>query len=82
SMMCAPTMYQFAALDALRAGTDAVIRGRASYKTRRNFMMTCFNELGLTCHVLGGAFYAFPSISSTVLSSAEFADQLLLAEHV
>ncbi|PGA28622.1 aromatic amino acid aminotransferase [Bacillus thuringiensis] len=82
SMMCAPTMSQFAALEALRAGNDEVIRMRDSYKKRRNFMTKSFNEMGLTCHVPGGAFYVFPSISSTGLSSAEFAEQLLLEEKV
>lgn len=82
SMMCAPTMSQFAALEALRAGNDEVIRMRDSYKKRCNFMTTSFNEMGLTCHVPGGAFYVFPSISSTGLSSAEFAEQLLLEEKV
>lgn len=82
SMMCAPTMSQFAALEALRAGNDEVIRMRDSYKKRRNFMTTSFNEMSLTCHVPGGAFYVFPAISSTGLSSAEFAEQLLLEEKV
>ncbi|MCI0767702.1 aminotransferase [Bacillus sp. TL12] len=82
SMMCAPTMSQFAALEALRFGNDEVIRMRDSYKKRRNFMTTLFNEMGLTCHVPGGAFYVFPSISSTGLSSVEFAEQLLLEEKV
>ncbi|MBJ8106297.1 MULTISPECIES: aminotransferase [Bacillus cereus group] len=82
SMMCAPTMSQFAALEALRGGNDEVIRMRDSYKKRRNFMATSFNEMGLTCHVPGGAFYVFPSIASTGLSSAEFAEQLLLEEQV
>ncbi|GAB6435663.1 aminotransferase [Bacillus luti] len=82
SMMCAPTMSQFAALEALRAGNDEVIRMRDSYKKRRNFMTTSFNEMGLTCHLPGGAFYVFPSISSTGLSSAAFAEQLLLEEKV
>ncbi|PFL21425.1 aromatic amino acid aminotransferase [Bacillus cereus] len=82
SMMCAPTMSQFAALEALRGGNDEVIRMRDSYKKRRNFMATSFNEMGLTCHVPGGAFYVFPSIASTGLSSAEFAEQLLIEEQV
>ncbi|OJE52041.1 aromatic amino acid aminotransferase [Bacillus proteolyticus] len=82
SMMCAPTMSQFAALEALRGGNDEVIRMRDSYKKRRNFMATSFNEMGLTCHVPGGAFYVFPSIASTGLSSAECAEQLLLEEQV
>ncbi|MEA1010475.1 MULTISPECIES: aminotransferase [Bacillus cereus group] len=82
SMMCAPTMSQFAALEALRGGNDEVVRMRDSYKKRRNFMTTSFNEMGLTCHVPGGAFYVFPSVDSTGLSSAEFAEQLLLEEQV
>ncbi|EJS60579.1 pyridoxal phosphate-dependent aminotransferase [Bacillus cereus] len=82
SMMCAPTMSQFAALEALRGGNDEVIRMRDSYKKRRNFMAASFNEMGLTCHVPGGAFYVFPSIASTGLTSAEFAEQLLLEEQV
>ncbi|HDR7687284.1 aminotransferase [Bacillus toyonensis] len=82
SMMCAPTMSQFAALEALRGGNDEVIRMRDSYKKRRNFMATSFNEMGLTCHVPGGAFYVFPSVASTGLTSAEFAEQLLLEEKV
>ncbi|PFN72621.1 aromatic amino acid aminotransferase [Bacillus cereus] len=82
SMMCAPTMSQFAALEVLRGGNDEVIRMRDSYKKRRNFMAASFNEMGLTCHVPGGAFYVFPSIASTGLSSAEFAEQLLLEEQV
>ena len=65
SMMCAPTMSQFAALEALQSGNDEVVRMRESYKKRRNFMTTSFNEMGLTCHMPGGAFYVFPSISST-----------------
>ncbi|MDC2867590.1 aminotransferase [Bacillus sp. BP-3] len=82
SMMCAPTMSQFAALEALRSGEQEVIRMRESYKQRRNFMATSFNEMGLDCHMPGGAFYVFPSIRSTGLSSAEFAERLLLAEKV
>ncbi|MGG0237096.1 aminotransferase [Bacillus rhizoplanae] len=82
SMMCAPTMSQFAALEALRSGEQEVVRMRKSYKQRRNFMTTSFNEMGLDCHMPGGAFYVFPSIRSTGLSSAEFAERLLLAEKV
>ena len=82
SMMCAPTMSQFAALEALRSGEQEVIRMRESYKQRRHFMATSFNEMGFDCHMTGGAFYVFPSIRSTGLSSSEFAERLLLAEKV
>jgi aminotransferase len=82
TMMCAPTMSQFAAIEALRHGERDVVDMRKSYKQRRNFITKSFNEIGLPCHVPGGAFYAFPSIQSTGLSSEEFAEQLLLQERV
>ncbi|MFD3448839.1 aminotransferase [Microbacteriaceae bacterium 4G12] len=82
ALMCAPTMSQFAAVEALRAGDRDVVEMRRSYKQRRNFITKSFNEIGLTCHLPGGAFYAFPSIRSTGLSSEEFAEQLLLNEKV
>ncbi|WP_155891038.1 aminotransferase [Ectobacillus panaciterrae] len=82
TLMCAPTMSQFAAVEALRSGDRDVKEMRRSYRQRRNFITKSFNEMGLSCHVPGGAFYAFPSIQSTGLSSAEFAEQLLLEEKV
>ncbi|MBN8201808.1 aminotransferase [Bacillus sp. NTK034] len=82
AMMCAPTMAQFAALEALKTGRSDVEDMKKSYKRRRNYFVQSLNELGLTCHVPGGAFYAFPSIDSTGLSSEEFAEKLLLEEKV
>lgn len=82
AMMCAPTMAQHAALEALKTGTLDVIDMRKSYRRRRNYLISSFNELGLDCHNPGGAFYAFPSIQSTGLSSEEFAEKLLLEEKV
>lgn len=82
SMMCAPTMAQFAALEALKTGRADVEEMKKSYRRRRNYFVQSLNELGLTCHVPGGAFYAFPSIESTGLSSGEFAEKLLLEEKV
>jgi aminotransferase len=82
AMMCASTMAQYAALEALkncRSNVDEMVK---SYRRRRNYIVQSFNEIGLTCHVPGGAFYAFPSIESTGLSSQEFAEQLLLKEGV
>lgn len=81
-LMCAPTMAQFAAIEALRAGDRDVIAMRKSYKQRRNFIVKSFNEMGLTCHMPGGAFYAFPSIRSTGMTSEQFAEELLLEERV
>ncbi len=82
AMMCAPTMSQYAALEALRNGREDVIEMRNSYRRRRNYFVQSMNEIGLECHIPGGAFYAFPSIKSTGLSSEEFAERLLLEEKV
>lgn len=82
AMMCASTMAQHAALEALRNCRSDVDEMVKSYRRRRNFIVESFNEIGLTCHVPGGAFYAFPSIESTGLTSQEFAEQLLRRERV
>lgn len=81
SIMCAPTMAQYAALEALENDED-VLYMRKSYQRRRNYIVQSLNEAGLFCHMPGGAFYAFPSIKSTGLSSEEFAERLLLEEKV
>ncbi len=80
--MCASTMSQYAAIDALQNGRPDVDEMVKSYRRRRNYIVSSLNEIGLECHVPGGAFYAFPSIKSTGLSSQEFAEQLLLKEGV
>lgn len=82
TMMCAPTMAQHAAIEALRTGMDDVRKMVTSYKQRRNFMVKSFEEIGLSCHLPGGAFYVFPSIESTGLTSDEFAERLLIEERV
>ncbi|WP_439644198.1 aminotransferase [Halalkalibacter hemicellulosilyticus] len=82
SLMCAPTMAQFGALEALRQGLDEVERMKQSYKQRRNFVVKSFAEIGLTCHRPEGAFYAFPSIEKTGLTSEAFAEKLLMEERV
>lgn len=82
TIMCAPTMSQHAALEALQHGESDVLEMRKSYRQRRNFITKSFNEMGLSCHLPGGAFYAFPSIKSTGLTSEEFAEQLLVEEKV
>lgn len=81
-LMCASTMAQYAAIEALRNGRPEVDMMVKSYRRRRNFIVESFNEMGLSCHNPGGAFYAFPSIKSTGLSSQEFAEQLLQQEKV
>ena len=82
AMMCAPTMAQYAALEALKSGREDVEEMKKSYRRRRNYFVQSLNEMGLSCHVPGGAFYAFPSIVSTGLSSEQFAEQLLIQEKV
>ncbi|MCL7748890.1 aminotransferase [Halalkalibacter alkaliphilus] len=82
SLMCAPTMAQYGALEALKSGMDDIERMKQSYKQRRNYVVKSFKEIGLSCHTPGGAFYAFPSIESTGLTSEQFAEKLLLEERV
>ncbi|WP_374722506.1 aminotransferase [Peribacillus tepidiphilus] len=82
TMMCASTMAQHAAIEALKNGMDDVEEMRRSYRARRNYIVKSFNEIGLDCHIPGGAFYAFPSIKSTGLTSEEFAERLLMEEKV
>ncbi|MGM9986737.1 MAG: aminotransferase [Bacillaceae bacterium] len=82
SIMSAPTMSQYAALEALQHGDAAVKEMRRSYKQRRNFITSAFEEMGLACPLPGGAFYVFPCIKETGLTSDEFAEQLLRQERV
>ncbi|SOB99434.1 aminotransferase [Ureibacillus xyleni] len=82
ALMCASTMAQYAAIEALKNGRPEVDEMVKSYRRRRNYIVQSFNEIGLECHNPGGAFYAFPSIKSTGLNSQEFAEQLLLKEGV
>lgn len=82
AIMCAPTVAQEAALDALLNGGDAMLEMRESYRERRDFFVGGLNAAGLDCLLPQGAFYAFPSVKSTGLSSEEFARKLLEREHV
>jgi aminotransferase len=82
TMMCAPTMSQMAALEALREGETRVEGMVAEYDQRRRVMAKGFNDIGLDCFEPRGAFYCFPSIKVTGMSSEEFAERLLLEEHV
>ena len=82
TMLCAPIMGQMAALEALREGEAQVEDMVAEYDQRRRVMVEGFNNIGLACFEPRGAFYAFPSIKGTGLSSEDFAERLLLEEHV
>jgi len=76
-MMCASSTSQIAGLEALKHGEADITEMRDSYKLRRNFIVASLNEMGLDCFMPRGAFYVFPSIQSTGLTSQEFALRLL-----
>ncbi len=82
AIMCAPTTSQYAAIEALRNGDEAVEHMHREYDRRRRLIVNGFNELGLTCREPKGAFYAFPCIKSTGLSSEEFCEKLLQSKKV
>ena len=82
AIMCAPTTSQYAAIEALRNCDDAVAAMMEEYDMRRRLMVDGFNRIGLTCREPSGAFYAFPSIASTGLTSEEFCERLLYAKEV
>ncbi|MBR7121664.1 MAG: aminotransferase class I/II-fold pyridoxal phosphate-dependent enzyme [Lentisphaeria bacterium] len=82
SIMCAPTVAQEAALEAIRNGGQAMNEMRESYRARRDFFVKGLNDAGLKCLMPHGAFYAFASVKNTGMSSAEFAEKLLKTEHV
>ena len=81
-MMSAPTMSQHAGLEALASGEEDVRGMVAEYDRRRRLIVNGLNSIGLTCFEPRGAFYAFPSIRITGLSSEEFAEKLLMEEKV
>lgn len=82
TMMCAPTMGQMAAIEALKAGDAQVEAMVEEYDKRRRIIVKGLNDIGLTCFEPKGAFYAFPSVKSTGLSSEDFAEKLLLEAKV
>ena len=81
-MMSAPTVSQMAGIEALRHGAEDTAEMRESYRQRRNYICNALNSMGLTCHVPEGAFYVFPSIQSTGLTSKDFAMRLINEESV
>ena len=82
AIMCAPTTSQYAAIEALRNCDEAVADMKAEYNRRRRLIVDGFNKAGLTCREPKGAFYAFPCIKSTGLTSEEFCEKLLESKHV
>lgn len=77
AIMCAPTVSQYASIVAMTECDNEVSRMKDEYNARRRFVVKGFNDLGLDCFEPEGAFYAFPCIKSTGLSSQEFCTQLL-----
>ena len=82
TMMCVPITSQMAAQEALEHGERSLGEMKREYRRRRRFVISRLNEMGLSCHMPEGAFYAFPSIRSTGMSSMEFAGKLLKSEKV
>jgi len=82
SILCAPITAQMAALEALKNGREGMRKMVQHYNRRRHMVMQAFKDMGIPCFEPGGAFYAFPDISSTGLTSDEFAEKLLMEEKV
>lgn len=82
AIMCSPTISQYAAVTALMECDDDVRRMKDEYDARRRFVVKGFNDIGLPCFEPEGAFYAFPSIKSTGMTSEEFCKQLLNSKKV
>ena len=82
AIMCAPTVSQYAAVEALRNGDEDVKMMRTSYDQRRKFLMHEFERMGIPCFEPQGAFYIFPNISKFGMTSEEFATRLLKEEKV
>ena len=82
AIMCAPTISQYAAVEALKNGDADVKEMRDAYNQRRRFLMNAFKKMGLECFEPFGAFYVFPCIKEFGMSSEEFATRFLQEEKV
>lgn len=80
--LCAPSLSQYAAIEALEKGMGDVEKMRGEYQKRRNYIVSRFNDSGLPCVTPEGAFYVFPDITPSKMNSREFALALLRAEKV
>lgn len=81
-IMSAPTVSQFAGVEAMRTGQDDIAYMREQYDMRRRFMYTRLQEIGMPCFEPEGAFYIFPSIQKYMEDDEEFCDRLLRAKKV
>ena len=82
AIMSAPTMAQYAAVEAMKNGDEDIAYMREQYDMRRRLIVDSLNGMGLSCFEPEGAFYVFPCIKSTGLSSEQFCQQLIHAERV
>ena len=82
AIMSAPTTSQYAAVEALRNGDEDVERMVEEYDMRRRLVVSGFNKLGMDCFEPKGAFYCFPSVKKTGMTSEEFCEKLLLSKKV
>lgn len=82
AIMSAPTNSQYAAIDALKNGDSDISKMVMDYDIRRRFTVDAFRKIGLDCFEPKGAFYVFPCIKSTGLSSDEFCERLIKEKHV
>ena len=82
AIMSAPTNSQYAAIDALKNGDNDIKKMKRDYDMRRRFTVDGFRKIGLECFEPKGAFYVFPCIKSTGLSSEEFCEELIKAKRV
>ena len=82
AIMSAPTNSQYAAIDALRNGDEDIKKMKEDYNMRRRFTVDGFRKIGLDCFEPEGAFYVFPCIKSTGLTSEKFAERLIKSKRV
>jgi len=82
TMLCASITGQLAAIEAIKNSANDVLSMKKEYDRRRRFIVGALNEIGLSCHMPQGAFYAFPSIKMTGETSMDFAKNLLLQQKV
>ncbi len=82
AIMCSPTVSQYAAVEAMNNCEGEVVKMVNEYNIRRRWLVQALNEIGLTCFEPKGAFYVFPSIKSTGMSSQKFCEELLYKHNV
>ena len=82
AIMSAPTTSQYAAIEALKNGDEDIAYMRGQYDMRRRLIVDGLNNMGLKCFEPEGAFYVFPSVKSTGLTSMEFSEKLIYGKHV